>query len=437
MKNVCSNPREITLLKWSLRGLPFYILAIAIVKLATGCVTVEGDDPVDCGDNIVVVEPPDPESPPVERARVDMALNVGFQYERSVGAQDIPVFCFTAVANVDVEVRRLRMFIAAIGENTAAGGLVDTSAATLRPNFTDIKVLYGINVVAGPRDVDATGNDTYQPIDLVDIILLEAHRPTQLCVYLDTANNVALDGTEIQIQLGSPMLGDMVRVDDETPVLVEDIHPNTGIVGPFTNLVANEPTSPSVPMTTPVISVLPLPTNVLSNGTQVVARVAITADTGADIHVKKLSFHVNTNPSITVEAPRIRELGMGGDLAGTSYLGYAGQTCGFGASTSEVCAGVVFDQPIIIAAGTTVSLELRLTVSGADGSGETLTTTLARDVAGFAEGVLAGSGVDTTLANVLTGGALGYGMLWSNDGTWYYNAHSITGTPVAQTLTRS
>ncbi|MFA5854343.1 MAG: hypothetical protein WC866_04655 [Patescibacteria group bacterium] len=58
-QNDCFNPREIKLLTWSLRGTPLYILMVVIVKLATGCVTIEGDDP----DIIVVNEPDDPEQP--------------------------------------------------------------------------------------------------------------------------------------------------------------------------------------------------------------------------------------------------------------------------------------------------------------------------------------------------------------------------------------
>ena len=55
----CYNPREIALLKWSLKVAPFYFMTVIAVGLATGCVTVEGDDP----DVIVVVEPDEPEQP--------------------------------------------------------------------------------------------------------------------------------------------------------------------------------------------------------------------------------------------------------------------------------------------------------------------------------------------------------------------------------------
>lgn len=52
------------------------------------------------------------------------------------------------------------------------------------------------------------------------------------------------------------------------------------------------------------------------------------------------------------------------------------------------------------------------------------------DSYGHQEGPLVGTGFSTVIS-----GGYEDGLLWSNDGTWFYNGHTVAGTPFAQTLT--
>lgn len=387
-----------------------------------------------------VETPPDDETPPcdppAERARLDFAY-IGLSPETAeTGERDVEVFCLAAVATADVEIRTLRMFIVDAAAPSEGGGLIDSSVTPPVANFTDIKVTRDDGlVVAGPKDVDASGGDDWQVLDFHDAFRLEAHRPRLLCVQLDVADNAALDGDGLQIQLGSPRLGDVVTVSDGASLPIADIRPNWGMVGEFVTIVAPEVTGPTVPMSAPVISAAALPTAVLTNGIQTALRLTITAPAESDVAFRKLSFAIDLDAadlSAHVVSPRLRRVGEGTDLPASHDAQDTGTPalCGSGEAAGS-CYRVVLDAPLWIAAGTSVTLDLRVSVGGILTEGDSMTTRLHRDIDAAQEGLLVGSGLSTAIKD-----AGDDGLLWSNDGAWFYNGHAIVGTPWGHTLAR-
>lgn len=199
---------------------------------------------------------------------------------------------------------------------------------------------------------------------------------------------------------------------------------------------ASDPTGPSVPMAAPTVSLASLPTTTLSTGTQVAYRLIVTADASADVQLKKLSFALSiasANPSVYVSNPHLRIVGQGTDVPATAdmYDTFRPWHCGDEFSTLGSCVRIVLDDPVAIEAGTSVTLELRVTVNGQLSSGDSLTTSLFRDASGLQEGPLAGARLDTVIKDGSEDG-----FLWSNDDVWFYDGHDVRGTPVAQTMNR-
>lgn len=194
-----------------------------------------------------------------------------------------------------------------------------------------------------------------------------------------------------------------------------------------------DPQGPTVPMAAPYLSAASLPTNVLTLGTNIAARITVTADAASDVQIRKLSFLV-THPSAVpgdVSNLRLRIVGTGNDLPADRDVAYvANGHCG-GGDVSYVCFRVVLDQPLTVAAGTSVTLDVRVDVTGTLSEGDSLTTALALDVSAPQEGTLVGTGLATSIE-----GGDEDGMLWSNDAAWFYNGHDLPGTRFAHTLVR-
>lgn len=192
------------------------------------------------------------------------------------------------------------------------------------------------------------------------------------------------------------------------------------------------PEGPIVPMAAPYLSSASLPTASLTAGTVVALRVTVTARAEADVVVRKLTFGIGIDGAFEVASPKLRIVGMGSDLASESVIRTGASLCGLPDTSGYRCASVALMDDLVVAAGTSVTLDLRLNVYGPLTSGDSLTTSVARDVQGPQEGPLVGIGL---AASIKDGNE--DGVLWSNDGVWFYNAHSIAGIPWAHTLARS
>ena len=225
-----------------------------------------------------------------------------------------------------------------------------------------------------------------------------------------------------------------------------DVHEDCGgdttvvVVIPPDEVPPTEPTDPegpAVPMAAPYVSAASLPSYLLLNGTQVLYRMTFTAPAASDVLVKKLSFAVGVvngyPPGVALYAPGVRVVGEGSDLPAVASISdaYTESVCGFSTSPANRCVSIVLALPLIVEAGTSVTIDFRMTSAATWADGDSVTTSLARDAAGANEGVLVSDGLDAAI----DGGGMD-GLLWSNDDVWFYNGHDVIGTPFATTLTR-
>ncbi|HJV32805.1 MAG TPA: hypothetical protein VJ694_02140, partial [Patescibacteria group bacterium] len=189
-----------------------------------------------------------------------------------------------------------------------------------------------------------------------------------------------------------------------------------------------DPQGPAVPKAAPYVSAAPLPSYLLLNGTQIFYRTTFTAPVESDVLVKKLSFAVGVvngyPPGVALYAPGVRVVGEGSDLPGVASISdaYTESVCGFSTSPANRCVSLVLASPLIIEAGTSVTVDFRMTSAATWSDGDSVTTSLARDAAGGEEGILVGEGLDAAIG----GGK--EGLLWSNDDVWFYDGHDVIGT---------
>ncbi len=396
------------------------IILIVGAILNTGCITIEENDH-DC-DDAVVIEPPTFPQPQPGPAHLGLLFGgPPGGTEIRVAGNDEEVLCFNAQADQDIEIRNLRL------EITSPDGLVYGGTAQYR----DVKFTSGATVVAGPIDLSNASLDTTQNLVFHDVFRMAADQRVGFCVKLDVNNDDLLDGNTLYVKLMPFQNGDVVRVSDGAALALENIEPNTGL---WTVLTVRGIQGPSVQRNAPYVTAVPLPTTVLVNsGTIIAHRMTITAPSTSDVLVMKLSYASNVssaNPNATsLYNARVRVVGDAIGLGGWSDVLWYGGDCAFAATWSNRCVRVFLEQPLRIAAGTSVTIELEMDISGALVSGDSLTTGASMDTYGNDEGPLVGQ--------YYISGAPETSMLWSNDGLWWYNGHSVNwGTPFAQTLVR-
>lgn len=125
--------------------------------------------------------------------------------------------------------------------------------------------------------------------------------------------------------------------------------------------------------TKPTVSLASPPNSVLTNGMTVVSHFTVTADAAGDVSLKKISFQVHLNDiggaTLEVTSPALREAGQGTDLPATLTL----MAC----IDADTCAfSLTFANEQLIAAGASKTYVLRMAISGADTSGESISTML-------------------------------------------------------------
>jgi hypothetical protein len=173
--------------------------------------------------------------------------------------------------------------------------------------------------------------------------------------------------------------------------------------------------------TKPTVSIVALPSSTLTNGTVVISRFTVSADAGEQVALKKVTFNSALNnvggTALALSAAgadsNVREVGQSSNIAGATDYSAA-------CATSGSCViQVSFTNEQTIAAGTSKTYELRVTVAGADTSGESASTSLAGDT-GVLTGWLSLNGgavpaftVDTTNNSTADGTATNF--IWSDN----------------------
>jgi len=161
----------------------------------------------------------------VEGGQVTLTFNGPASHDIATNSKDQEVFNFTITSQANVEVRNLRMRLAATGD-----GLISASTSA---NYTDFKVndqATGVTV-AGPKDVSTTGSDTSQDFVFTDTFTLNANTSRTFKVTLDVANNASLDGSTVTASLLPFQASDIRNLDNSTYVAVGDIVPSSTISG--------------------------------------------------------------------------------------------------------------------------------------------------------------------------------------------------------------
>ena len=177
--------------------------------------------------------------------------------------------------------------------------------------------------------------------------------------------------------------------------------------------------------TKPTVSVAALPTTTLTNGTMVLGRVTITADSAEQVSLKSILWTVNRSDTANTVTngggqSGMREVGQGSHITGS-------------ASTSAACAGAAgtctiqstFTSEQVIAAGTSKTYELVMTV-GSAGTNDTMSTNISNDTA-LVTGELEVGGTQIDDEDSAESGTAAYNFAWSdNSGIPHTNADGGT-----------
>ncbi len=241
---------------------------------------------------------------------------------------------------------------------------------------TGLSLYDGATLVGGPVSVDGSGNADFSGMNFV--------------IPKDGAKNLVVKGALTAVGTGGAASGADVKVTfKDTAGTVEIRGTSAGSSTVITTIGGDKAARQKVVRRTkPTVSLVALPTTALSDaGGVVIARFTVSADAAENVSLKKLSFKASvsdTGANGAVASPALREVGQGSDLdtsspGGVNVDAAGGTNCGFTSSQSQVCVRVVLKNEYVIAAGTSKTLELRVTTSGFGNSGDTLSTTLLGD----------------------------------------------------------
>jgi hypothetical protein len=117
------------------------------------------------------------------------------------------------------------------------------------------------------------------------------------------------------------------------------------------------------------------PSTVLTNSTMTMLRFTATAGPLRDASFQRLKFKASVNGRGTLSTPTLRSIATTTDLSTTTAtIESSGSTCGFTATSGELCIVLDLAAPQTVAAGASATYDLRLTASGfTSGSSVTIT----------------------------------------------------------------
>ena len=143
----------------------------------------------------------------------------------------------------------------------------------------------------------------------------------------------------------------------------------------------------------PTITLVALPSTVLATGNQVVMRFTVSADAAGDVSFSHLQLALNktTNPTLVSSGTSsLRRVGDSANLAGSTAITGALSAGGVAAGTLDIL--LTNEEPV--AAGTSRTYDVRLTVGGAPVAGDSVSASLNGDGAapGTESGLLTSAG---------------------------------------------
>lgn len=263
----------------------------------------------------------------------------------------------------------------------------------------------GATLVAGPvplsgQNADFSGFNFVVPKDGSKTLTVKA--------VLNTISSGAVSGANLQVMtdLSSPDAGTFEYRGTSSSTVVSTIA-STDVTG--RNKVLRK--------TKPTVSLAALPTTTLSNGTMVLGRVTITADSAEQVSLKHITWTANKTSATVLTNPTgesaMREVGQGSHIAGDAEL----TNCGAGQTTCLVAS--TFDTEQVIAAGTSKTYELVLLVGSAV-SNASVSTNIATDSV-LITNSLDDVGAGTDVGDSITGDATAFNFIWSDNSAIPHN----------------
>ncbi|HRH33031.1 MAG TPA: hypothetical protein PK720_02740 [bacterium] len=223
----------------------------------------------------------------IQAGQVTLSFQGPSVQDLAVQQQDVELFRFTIVAQSNIEIRNTHLNLTAAGGSndndlTDAEGLLNLTV----PNYTDIKFVDSSSnqLVAGPKDLTASGNDLTQTLDYTDIWNVNAGQTRTIKVTADVANYTPASDETIKATLNTFTTGaDIKNLDTNQFLVTADIVPSTNIAGNTHRVKSGS--------VTVALSGTPSAQTYINGSTAVkMTGLNITAGTGKDIKVSSVMF---------------------------------------------------------------------------------------------------------------------------------------------------
>jgi hypothetical protein len=273
-----------------------------------------------------------------------------------------------AAANEDLKLTKARIKVAATSTNS----------------IVSVTLWDGATQVAGPVSPDGSGNADFNSITPDFVITKGSDRVLTVKVVLNTTQAGATSGAALSAIFDGNNNFEMR---------------GTGSSNTLITVGTTSPTSSQVVLrkTKPTVTLVSLPSSALAVGTQVIQKFTVTADAGARVALKKISFNVAlTNATLTVDTLTIRETGAASDISTVS-------------STVAVTGGtgvINFTGEQTVEPGSSKTFELKANVASVIGSGSASVQTKILSDTAVVTGTLSGGGAGV--------GGTDYNFVWSD-----------------------
>jgi hypothetical protein len=265
---------------------------------------------------------------------------------------------------------------------------ITTAGAT---GVNSISLYDGATLVAGPASVDGSGNADFSSMNFV--IPKDGSKVLTVKGNLNSVGTSGASiGANVQVTMdnvGSPTLFEVRGTSAGSNTLITDT--NSSGNSPATDVAANVK---RIVKSKPTVSLVALPSTVLSAGDQSVARFTVSADAAGDVALKALTFSLSKTTLITAALTAnssIRRVGDGTNLAGNSALD---GSCNAAATSCTVYVdfGTGATGEEVIAAGTSKTYDLRLTLGAIPSGSASVSVNLNTDAAAEYGAVTAATG---------------------------------------------
>ena len=287
-------------------------------------------------------------------------------------------------------------FTAANEELKMTKGRFEVTSAT---GVSSLSLYDGATLVGGPVAPNGAGQADFTGINFV--VPKDASKVLTVKGVLNTVGGAsgAASGSDVTVKLVDP---DRAAGGDAGSFEVRGTSAGSSTLITTNTLTGGDDTATTTGRTKvlrrskPTITLVALPSTVLNTGNQVVMRFTVSADASGDVafeHVQ-LAISKTTNPTLVSSGTSsLRRVGDSANLAGTTAISGALSAGGAASGTFDIF--LTNEEPV--AAGTSRTYDVRLTVAGAPTSGDSVSSSLNGDgaAAGTETGVIANPGAGT------------------------------------------